>query len=55
MIPVRHVKVSGVVYLRLEDVVSLIAETACTESTDVRDRLEKLCDNIKTLSKPTVR
>jgi len=52
MIAVRHIKVSGVVYLQIEDVLRLISETAGTEDTDVRSRFEQLCNNIKTLSCP---
>lgn len=39
--PVRYVKVKGVKYLRLEDVVRMIREIGETEEVDVRNRFEE--------------
>lgn len=42
----RFVKVSGAMYLRVEDVASFIQEIASGEETDVRNRMKEAADNL---------
>jgi len=46
-IEIRCVEIKGNVYLRKEDVITLIREVAGSEETDVRNRLEELARNVE--------
>lgn len=45
--PVRYLVVYGNVFLRCEDVCALLAEFGASEETDVRNRVNKLIQNLK--------
>lgn len=44
---IRLVKVHGVIYLHVNDVVELLNDFASSEETDVRNRLNELIRNIR--------
>jgi hypothetical protein len=45
--PVRYIIVNSTQYLRVEDVTALIREVGATEDTDVRNRLNKLAEQLE--------